>query len=105
MSSLHAAEADKSAATAASLKAVLSDLHAVNAEHWIYNDLDAALNEARKSGKPIFVTFRCVPCKACAGFDAEVAQGSEIIAKLAKEKFVDSGEASKGDDDQTIAPG
>jgi hypothetical protein len=26
---------------------------------WIMNDLDAARAEARKTGKPIFVTFRC----------------------------------------------
>lgn len=85
---LHAAEPDKSTATTASLKAILSDAHAINAEHWIYNDLDAAMAEARKTGKPIFVTFRCVPCKACASFDAEVAKGSELITNLAQERFV-----------------
>ena len=29
-----------------------------------------------------------MPCKACAGFDAEVAKGSEGIERLAREKFV-----------------
>jgi hypothetical protein len=70
------------------LKDVLKDQHAQGAEHWIYNDFDKAVAEARRSGRPIFVTFRCVPCKACAGFDAEVAQGSDVITKLAAEKFV-----------------
>ena len=28
---------------------------------WIYDDLDAGLAEARKSGKPLFVLARCVP--------------------------------------------
>lgn len=70
------------------LKETLLDLHAYNADHWIYNDLEAAKAEARRTGKPIFVTFRCVPCNACKSFDAEVANGSEVIKKLAREKFV-----------------
>jgi serine protease Do len=70
------------------LKESLLDLNAYNADHWIYNDLDAARAEARRTGKPIFVTFRCVPCNACKSFDAEVANGSEVIKKLAREKFV-----------------
>ena len=28
---------------------------------WIYDDLDAGLAEAKKSGKPLFVLARCVP--------------------------------------------
>jgi serine protease Do len=28
---------------------------------WIYNDLDHAVLEARRSKKPILVTFRCIP--------------------------------------------
>jgi hypothetical protein len=70
------------------LKDILKDLHAQGAEHWIYNNFEAAVAEAKRSGRPIFVTFRCVPCKACAGFDAEVAQGSDVIARLAADKFV-----------------
>jgi len=72
------------------LRSALKDEHALgrNAEHWIYNDFPAAVAEARRTGRPIFVTFRCVPCKACNSFDAEVAKGSEIINKLASEKFV-----------------
>jgi hypothetical protein len=63
-------------------------MNVLGAEFWIYNDLDQALAAARRTSKPVFVTFRCVPCKACAGFDAEVARGSEVIAKLAAEQFV-----------------
>ena len=70
------------------LKQTLTDMNAYHANHWIYNDLSAAKAEARRTGKPIFVTFRCVPCNACKSFDAEVANGSDIIRKLAKEKFV-----------------
>ena len=28
---------------------------------WIYDDLDAGLAEAKKSGKPLLVLVRCVP--------------------------------------------
>ena len=70
------------------LRGVLQDEHAVGTDLWIYNDLQKAMAAARTENKPLFVTFRCVPCKACSGFDAEVAKGSERIARLAREKFV-----------------
>ena len=28
---------------------------------WVYDDLDAGVAEAKKSGKPLLVVFRCVP--------------------------------------------
>lgn len=28
---------------------------------WIYNDLDKALSDGRRAGKPILVTLRCIP--------------------------------------------
>lgn len=31
------------------------------AEHWIYDDIAAGFVEARATGKPLLVTFRCVP--------------------------------------------
>jgi type II secretory pathway component PulC len=73
---------------AGGLRAALKDLNADGADFWIYNDFDRAVAEAKRTGKPIFVTFRCVPCKACKGFDAEVASGSDTIAKLAADKFI-----------------
>lgn len=66
----------------------LQDEHATGTETWIYNDIPRAFEEAKRTGKPLFVTFRCVPCKNCEGFDAEVAKGSEVIADLASENFV-----------------
>ncbi len=66
----------------------LRDEHALDTDLWIYNDLNLALTEAKTENKPLFVTFRCVPCKACAGFDAEVAQGSDAVDRLAREKFI-----------------
>jgi serine protease Do len=79
---------DPPATTAPSLRTVLNDAHAEGADHWVYNDLETARAEARKLNRPIFVTFRCVPCKACSGFDAEVAKGSELIKTLAMTHFV-----------------
>lgn len=70
------------------LAEVLSDQNVVGADFWIYNDLNAALRQAKQENKPIFVTFRCVPCENCRGFDAEVASGSARIANLAQDKFI-----------------
>ena len=70
------------------LRETLKDKNAQGTDLWIYNDLTLARKEARKENKPIFVTFRCVPCKSCAAFDATVAQGNELIEKLAREKFI-----------------
>lgn len=70
------------------LQTAINDLHILGNDFWVYNDLAGAIEQAKKTNRPIFVTFRCVPCKACAGFDAEVAKGSEGIKKLAGEKFV-----------------
>jgi hypothetical protein len=29
--------------------------------HWIYNDLKEGIAQAKATGKPLFVVFRCVP--------------------------------------------
>lgn len=70
------------------LKNRIKDQHADGADWWYYNDLKEAIAIAKKENKPLFITFRCVPCKACAGFDAAVASGSERIEKLAREHFI-----------------
>ena len=70
------------------LKETLDDKHAKGTDLWIYNDLALARKQAERENKPIFVTFRCVPCKSCAAFDATVAQGNEIIERLARDQFV-----------------
>ena len=41
------------------LKDQLQDLEVKG--DWIYNDLQAGLAEARKTGKPLLVVIRCVP--------------------------------------------
>lgn len=39
---------------------------------WIYNDWKAGLAEGTKTGKPVLMILRCVPCLACMGIDAQV---------------------------------
>ena len=66
----------------------LKDEHARGQKQWIYNDFQKAVTEAKLTGKPIFVTFRCVPCEACESFDAEVAKNNERIKELTEKKFI-----------------
>lgn len=70
------------------LKSALKDTHADGAEWWVYNDLAKAREIAKRENKPIFVTFRCVPCANCKAFDAEVAAGKEQIDELSRKHFV-----------------
>jgi serine protease Do len=49
---------------------------------WIYDDLARGAEEAKKSGKPLLVVFRCIPCEACAQLDEDVVAGDPIVAKL-----------------------
>jgi hypothetical protein len=39
---------------------------------WIYDDVDAGFAEARKTGKPLMVVLRCVPCKPARTVDRQV---------------------------------
>ena len=46
------------------------------------DELRPALVEARKSGRPLFVTLRCLPCKQCASFDKDVLEGGKELTPL-----------------------
>lgn len=70
------------------LRERLKDLNGVRTDWWVYNDIPSAMAEARRQNKPLFVTFRCVPCKDCAAFDADVANGNEKVQAFAKKHFV-----------------
>lgn len=50
-------------------------------------DFQAVLKEARETGRPIFVTWRCLPCAQCAEFDKNVLDGSEQLDPLLR-RFV-----------------
>jgi len=70
------------------LRERLKDANGARSDVWVYNDIRQAMTVAKEQGKPLFVTFRCVPCKDCAAFDADVANGNERVRDLAREKFV-----------------
>ena len=76
------------AANPPSLLNRLKDENARGQKQWIYNDYQKAVAVAKATGKPIFVTFRCVPCEACESFDAEVAKNNQRIKNLAEKQFI-----------------
>ena len=47
-------------------------------ERWIYNDTDRGFAEAAKTGKPLLVLLRCVPCESCMGIDAGILNAAEL---------------------------
>jgi hypothetical protein len=57
-----------------------------NDARWIYNDIDRGFAEARRTGKPLLVVLRCVPCLSCAGIDASVLQEAALVPLL--DRFV-----------------
>lgn len=52
------------------------------ARRWIYKDVDAAMATARRTGKPILLMFRCVPCQCAAELDRQITRGGEQLDKL-----------------------
>lgn len=74
---LHAIPA---AGDSSKLRKALDDLDV--SANWVYDDLEYARKLARKDGKPLFVTFRCVPCAACKIFDARVRKNPKEIKEL-----------------------
>lgn len=51
-------------------------------ERWTYNDLDSGFELAKKTGKPLLVVLRCVPCKACTGIDESVVRAKDLQGLL-----------------------
>jgi len=45
-------------------------------------NLASAMTEAREQNRPLFVTFRCLPCKQCADFDKAVLEGGPELDPL-----------------------
>lgn len=53
--------------------AVRKDREAMEKDvRWRYNDAQAGFDEAKKTGKPLLVVLRCVPCLSCMGMDSAV---------------------------------
>lgn len=51
-------------------------------ESWVYNDWYKAVAEAKKSGKPLMVILRCVPCEACSEFDDQLVRRVDEVRDL-----------------------
>lgn len=54
---------------------------------WIYNDLAQGFAEAKKTGKPMVVVLRCIPCEDCVKLDDDLVDQNERLQKLL-EQFV-----------------
>jgi hypothetical protein len=54
---------------------------------WIYNDLPKGIAEARKTGKPMFVIMRCIPCEQCVKLDDDLVNQDKRVRPLL-DKFV-----------------
>ncbi|NIP95596.1 MAG: thioredoxin family protein, partial [Akkermansiaceae bacterium] len=67
------------------LRERLRDRHVEGREQWIYNNLAAGFAKAQETGKPLLVTFRCVPCKDCMEFDGLVAGESAALREMTGE--------------------
>ena len=57
-------------------------------DFWHYDNLDAAMSKAEETGKPLLVTIRCVPCKACLGMDSKVVNPTDGELRELMGKFV-----------------
>jgi len=53
-----------------------------NDARWIYNDYEKGFAEAKRTGKPLLVALRCVPCLSCMGLDSSVLTGADLAPLL-----------------------
>jgi hypothetical protein len=64
-------------------KKVRGDRQSVEeAGYWVYNDLPKGIAAAKKSGKPLLVMIRCIPCEACAQLDSQIVERDPVVTKL-----------------------
>src|SRR5438046_2888727 len=54
---------------------------------WIYNDLARGYAEAKKTGQPLVVALRCIPCEQCVKLDDDLVDKDERLRPLL-EQFV-----------------
>ncbi len=67
---------------------VRADRRKVEAEgFWVYNNLDLAFETAKKTGKPLLVVMRCIPCEECVKLDDELLEQDPVVRPLL-DKFV-----------------
>ncbi|NDB76549.1 MAG: hypothetical protein EB141_13060 [Verrucomicrobia bacterium] len=53
-----------------------------NDARWIYNDWQKGFAESRRTGKPLLIVLRCVPCLSCMGLDASVLTSPDLAPLL-----------------------
>ena len=53
-----------------------------NDPRWNYNDVKSGFAQAKRTGKPLLVVLRCVPCLSCAGIDAQVLEEKALVPLL-----------------------
>lgn len=68
------------------LRAALGDNGLVGT--WIYDDLEAGYAEAARTGKPLMVVLRCVPCKAARSIDEQVSRRKDPELAAVMDRFV-----------------
>jgi hypothetical protein len=62
---------------------VLADRKKIEAEgFWIYNDLDKGFAEAKRTGKPLLVVLRCIPCEECVKLDDDLVDQDPRVRPL-----------------------
>ena len=54
----------------------------LSAGYWIYNDFEKGLAEANKTGKPMIVVLRCIPCEECVKLDEEIMESDPVLRPL-----------------------
>lgn len=52
---------------------------------WLYNDLDEAYRQARRTGKPIMAVLRCIPCEECVKLDDDLIDNDPLVVSLMDE--------------------
>ena len=52
------------------------------------DDFEDSLREAKKTNRPLLVTFRCLPCKQCSEFDASVLESDDNPADELLRQFI-----------------
>ncbi|MFN4257911.1 MAG: Trx7/PDZ domain-containing (seleno)protein [Gemmataceae bacterium] len=65
-----------------SLRQQLKDID--TAPHWIYDDWPQAVAEGKRTGKPLLVVLRCVPCPPGRTLDTQVMQPNADLEALEK---------------------
>lgn len=67
------------------------------------NDVPSALEAANRENRPVFVTMRCLPCRACSEFDKQVLEGGPELDPLYRQ-FVTVRLTSAKDVDLRLMP-